>query len=82
MAQTRMLLSEMTEASQDPSRAIATPPTWTLWPFRMAWGVPSEVSRWTRLWCAGVSASSEVVGQALSTQVSAPVKLPLARRHG
>jgi hypothetical protein len=68
-------------ASQDPSEAITTPPTWALWALRMARGVPSEVSRGARLWkypdgpgygVQGVRASDEVVGQAMSPQVSAP----------
>jgi hypothetical protein len=35
-------------------------------------GQVMEVSRWARLWWAGVRASDEVVGQAMSRQVSAP----------
>lgn len=38
MAQTRAILSQLAVASQDSSGAIATPPTWALWPFRMARG--------------------------------------------
>ena len=43
----------VTVASQDPSGAIATPPTWALWPSDGV-RVPSEVSRWAGLWlCKG-----------------------------
>jgi hypothetical protein len=59
-------------ASQDPSAAIAATPTWALWPFRMAREYRRRYPDWPGYGVQGVRASAEVVGQAISTQVSAP----------
>ena len=51
---------------------IAAPPAWALWPFRMAQGYRRRYPDWPGYGVQGVRAGDEVVGQAISTQVSAP----------
>ena len=62
----------VTVASQDPSGAIATPPTWALWPFRWRAGAVASIPMGGVMVVQGVRASDKVVGQAMSTQMSAP----------